>query len=72
MSEAQAGFDPRAAIDLWQNMAKLAGSSPPAFLSTHPSGEQRMETLNQNLPLALERYREAQAAGRSPACEAPA
>src|SRR5262245_5575651 len=43
---ARAGYDPRAAIALWQKMAKLSGgSAPPELLSTHPSDETRMKDL---------------------------
>jgi len=66
---AEAGFDPRAAVELWQNMAKVGGDGPPPFLSTHPSGEQRIRALSEHLPEALERYRKAQASGRRPACQ---
>lgn len=41
---ARAGFDPRAAATLWEKMAGQ-GSSPPPFLSTHPSPEDRRERL---------------------------
>lgn len=69
---AQAGFDPNAAVTLWQNMARLSGPRPPALLSTHPAGEQRIRTLSENTPQVLPLYRQAQAAGRSPACRPPA
>lgn len=42
---ARAGYDPRAAIGLWQKMAQLGGSKPPEFLSTHPSAATRMADL---------------------------
>jgi predicted Zn-dependent protease len=70
---AQAGFDPRAAVTLWQNMAQVAGGQEvPTFLSTHPSGAQRIETLNREIPRALETWRRAQAEGRTPSCRPPA
>lgn len=42
---ARAGYDPHAAISLWQKMEKLAGSQPPQWLSTHPSNETRLSDL---------------------------
>jgi predicted Zn-dependent protease len=42
---ARAGYDPRAAVSLWQKMAKLGGSAPPQWLSTHPSNETRLQDL---------------------------
>src|SRR2546421_4954288 len=41
---ARAGYDPKAAVSLWDKMGKLGGT-PPEFLSTHPSPEHRKETL---------------------------
>ena len=42
---AKAGYDPRAAATLWQKMGALSGSRVPQFLSTHPSPQNRQETL---------------------------
>jgi predicted Zn-dependent protease len=41
---ARAGYDPKAAVTLWEKMGKLGGT-PPEFLSTHPSPEHRAERL---------------------------
>jgi hypothetical protein len=41
---ARAGYDPAAAVTLWDKMAKLGGA-PPEFLSTHPAPEHRKERL---------------------------
>ncbi|WP_019141410.1 M48 family metallopeptidase [Noviherbaspirillum massiliense] len=42
---ARAGYDPRAAVTLWQKMGQLSGSEPLKFLSTHPSNEDRLRDL---------------------------
>ncbi|MCG9697351.1 M48 family metallopeptidase [Shewanella sp. Isolate11] len=44
---AQAGFDPRESISLWQNMAKAGGSQGPELMSTHPSHGRRIADLQQ-------------------------
>jgi predicted Zn-dependent protease len=48
---ARAGYNPRAAITVWQKMMKATqGKNPPEFLSTHPSGETRIEKLSALMP----------------------
>jgi predicted Zn-dependent protease len=42
---ARAGYDPRAAVTLWQKMAQAGGGAMPQFLSTHPSPENRARDL---------------------------
>ena len=42
---ARAGYDPRAAITLWQKMGQAGGSTPPEFISTHPSPQNRQKDL---------------------------
>jgi len=66
---ADAGFNPSASIQLWKNMAAKNKLGPPEFLSTHPSGDSRIDDLIQQLPEALKRYNTAQAAGRKPDCK---
>ena len=59
---ARAGYDPRAAITLWQKMAKLSsGSAPPALLSTHPSNEARIKDLTEFSQKVLPLYEQARA-----------
>lgn len=56
---AKAGYDPRAARDLWVRMgeASKGRSRPPEFLSTHPSEETRITQIEGWLPEALKYYR---------------
>ena len=43
---ARAGFDPKAAVTLWEKMAKQSsGGQPPKWLSTHPPHEDRINDL---------------------------
>ncbi len=43
---ARAGYDPRAAITLWQKMGQVGGGPTVKFLSTHPSREDRLSDLS--------------------------
>lgn len=55
---AIAGYDPRKALDFWQQMAaQEKGGAPPEFLSTHPGHETRIEQIKENLPEAMQYYR---------------
>ncbi len=53
---AKAGYDPNAAVTLWQKMEENAGGGPPAFLSTHPSPGQRQATLAALAPEMMQYY----------------
>ena len=61
---ADAGYDPRAALAFWRKMAAKGGPSPPEFLSTHPSDENRAARLDAMMPRAMGIYEEAKRAGR--------
>lgn len=56
---AGAGFDPRAAVELWRNMRAEAGGAPPELLSTHPSSTSRIENLQSHMDEAMRLYRQA-------------
>lgn len=56
---AKAGYDPRAAVTLWQKMARVnAGKAPPPFLSTHPSDQQRQQRLGAMVPKVMPYYQQ--------------
>ena len=42
---ARSGYDPRAAVTLWEKMGGLGGGKPPQWLSTHPSDQTRTRDL---------------------------
>lgn len=58
---ARAGYDPRAAVSLWEKMAKVSGAAgaPPQWLSTHPSHETRIADLRNYSQKVLPLYEQA-------------
>ncbi|WP_328716989.1 M48 family metallopeptidase [Halomonas elongata] len=66
---AEAGFDPRASIELWHNMNATGGGQPPEWMSTHPSHGHRIDGLQANMDAALAQYQRARQAGRRPNCQ---
>ena len=57
---ARAGYDPRAAISLWQKMGQVSGGGgPPEFLSTHPSGATRLRDLQGYVDKVMPLYQAA-------------
>jgi len=55
---ARAGYDPEAAPVFWRRMiASSQGGAPPAFLSEHPTDEQRVKDLEKWMPEAKVAYR---------------
>lgn len=58
---ARAGYDPRAAVRLWEKMNAANSGSPPQFLSTHPSPTNRMQALNALVPQMMPLYEKARA-----------
>ena len=67
---AMAGFDPRESVKLWQNMlASNETRKQPEFLSTHPSGETRIEHLVDALPRTLLLFNKAREEGKDPQCQ---
>jgi predicted Zn-dependent protease len=56
---AKAGYNPNAAISLWQKMASVSGGGPPQFLSTHPSPANRQQKLAELAPQMMAYYEQA-------------
>ncbi len=56
---AQAGYDPREAIRVWERMEQRGGDQPPEFLSTHPGHGTRIAQLESWMPEALQHYKQA-------------
>lgn len=56
MYMARAGYPPGESTELWDRMERAAPSSMPAFLSTHPSNENRKQNLREWLPRAKKKF----------------
>ena len=58
---ARGGFKPEASVQLWKKMlgATAVGKGQPSFLSTHPSGNNRIQELEANLPKVAQLYEQA-------------
>ena len=56
---ARGGYNPQASVSLWQKMAQAGGGGGPSFLSTHPSGPQRIQELQSNVPKVQGLYERA-------------
>lgn len=57
---ARGGFNPQAAVSLWEKMGKAGGGAGgPSFLSTHPTGPARIQQLQANVPKVQGLYQRA-------------
>lgn len=54
---ALAGYNPNAAVSLWQKMEKAAGNSNSSLFSTHPSGPERITNLESQIPKVIHLYK---------------
>lgn len=58
---ARAGYNPNAAISVWQKMSASGDGAPPQFLSTHPSSSTRIADLQALIPRVMPLYESARA-----------
>lgn len=56
---ARAGYNPNAAITLWNKMSKASEGSPPEFMSTHPASASRISSLQAAIPKVMPLYEKA-------------
>ena len=60
---ARAGYNPNAAISLWQKMGQASKGAPPEFMSTHPASSTRIAALQGAIPKVMPLYQQSK--GRS-------
>ena len=54
---ARGGYNPQASVSLWEKMGRAGGGAGgPGFLSTHPSGPDRIQQLQANVPKVQQLY----------------
>ena len=58
---ARAGYDPRAAVNVWEKMARAADGAPPEILSTHPAPTTRIADLKVYAARVMPLYEDAKA-----------
>ena len=56
---ARAGYNPNAAVSLWNKMEQASQGAPAEFMSTHPSSSTRISNLQANIPKVMSLYEQA-------------
>ena len=56
---ARAGYNPQAAVSLWRKMGEATGGGGIGFLSTHPTGPDRIRQLEGNVPRVMPLYEQS-------------
>lgn len=62
---ARAGYNPHAAVTLWQKMGKANEGAPPKWLSTHPASADRQQDLQHYGDIVMPLYEQAKRGGRA-------
>lgn len=60
---ARGGYRPEASVELWKKMLAASSGKGPEFMSTHPSGANRIQELEANLPKVRHLYEQARQQG---------
>ena len=60
---ARGAYDPDASVSLWKKMTQATGNTGASFLSTHPSGPERISELERNVPKVQSLYDAARRGG---------
>jgi predicted Zn-dependent protease len=56
---ARAGYDPYAAVRVWEKMSKISKGAPPEILSTHPSNKTRIKDLTKYAKIVYPLYKKS-------------
>lgn len=62
---ARAGYNPQAAVNVWQKMSAASQGSVPQFMSTHPSHATRIADLSAAMPKVMPLYEAARGGART-------
>lgn len=70
---AQAGYDPRAAVTVWEKMNRMNDNNNMAnkILSTHPTNNERIQLIRNELPNVMPIYEQARRGGASVRTDSP-
>jgi len=60
---ARGAYEPLASVSLWKKMTQATGNTGTSFLSTHPSGPERIGELERNVPKVQTLYDAARRGG---------